>query len=210
MAPDTCIAFLVRHGATAASAARPVLMAGRRTDSPLSEEGQRQAEEAARFLADRPIDVLYASPMLRAQQTAAAIGRPHKLEPVTIDALIEADLGTWEGLSWDDIQARDAEAYEKFTARPDIYGYGGGESITAVRDRALPALEDVMRHNLGRTIAIVTHRIVIRATAAHLLEVPLAQSRRLSPATCGISVLRYRKDELEMATFNGVFHLSKW
>ena len=50
-APNVCYAFLVRHGATPASAARPVVMQGRKTDAPLSPTGQRQAEETAGFLA---------------------------------------------------------------------------------------------------------------------------------------------------------------
>ena len=135
-APGTCYAYLVRHGATPASAAHPVIMQGRNVDAALSAVGERQAEETARFLSARQLDAVYASPMHRAQQTATAIGKPHHLKVIPTDAIIEADLGTWEGLSWDDIRRQDLDAYQKFIAQPDVYGYGGGESITAVRDRA--------------------------------------------------------------------------
>ncbi|HEY1600794.1 MAG TPA: histidine phosphatase family protein, partial [Pirellulales bacterium] len=209
-APDTCYAYLVRHGATAASAAHPVVMQGLSMDSPLSEVGQRQANETGTFLAGRRIDAVYASPMVRAQQTAAAIAGPHHLTPTTIDELIEADLGSWEGLSWDDIKRDDAEAYRQFIERPDLFGYGGGESISNVRDRAVPALKDIMRKNLGQVIAVVTHRIVIRACVAHLVGMPLAEARRLSPSTCGLSLIRYHQGEIEVTTFNALFHLSAW
>ena len=148
--------------------------------------------------------------MLRAQQTAAAVAGPHHLKPETVDALIEADLGSWEGLSWDDIKRRDPAAYRQFVERPDLFGYGGGESITTVRDRAVPAMRDIMRRHVGSVVAVVTHRIVIRACVAHLVGMPLAEARRLSPSTCGISLLRYRDDELEVTTFNSLFHLSAW
>jgi broad specificity phosphatase PhoE len=209
-APDTCYAYLVRHGATPASAAHPVIMQGRKVDAALSAVGQRQAEETARFLAARQLDAVYASPMVRAQQTATAIGNPHNLKVIPDDAIIEADLGTWEGLSWDDIRQRDLEAYQRFIAQPDVYGYGGGESITDVRDRALPAIESILEQHLGGIVAIVTHRIVIRACIAHLVGMPLAEARRLSPSTCGLSLLRNRREQLEVATFNAAFHLSQW
>jgi len=209
-APDTCFAYLVRHGSTPASAAHPVIMQGCHMDAPLSETGHRQAAETGQFLGTRRIDAVYTSPMLRARQTAAAVCQPHELSATAVDALIEADLGTWEGLNWDQIKRRDAEAYKQFIQRPDLYGYGGGESITQVRDRALPAIERLMRENVGCVIAIVTHRIVIRSCVAQLLGLPLAEARRLSPATCGLTLLRYRRDELEVTTFNALFHLSVW
>jgi broad specificity phosphatase PhoE len=209
-APDVCYTYLVRHGATPASAARPVVMQGRKTDAALSPTGQRQAEETARFLANRQLDAVYASPMIRAMQTAAAIAAPHRLMPTAVEALIEADLGTWEGLSWAEIERREPEAYRQFVDRPDLFGYGGGESMTAVRDRAAPALWDLMRQHAGGVIAIVTHRIVIRACVADFLGMPLAEARRLSPATCGLTLLRCRHEELEVQTFNSLFHLSDW
>jgi len=200
----------VRHGATPASAALPVVMQGRHTDASLSPAGHRQAEETARFLSARRLDAVYSSPMTRAMQTAAAIAAPHALGPTAVEALIEADLGSWEGLSWEEIQRRDPDAYRQFIDRPDLHGYGGGESITAVRDRAAPALVDVMRRHTGGAIAIVTHRIVIRACVAHLFGIPLAEARRLSPSTCGLTLLRYRREEMEVTTFNSLFHLSEW
>lgn len=179
-------------------------------DSPLSEIGHRQAADVGRFLADRRVDAVYASPMVRAQQTAAAAGKAHDLSPVAVESLIEADLGRWEGLSWEEIKLREPEEYERFVSRPDVHGYGGGESIADVRQRALPALEQVMQQHLGGIVAIVTHRIVIRACVAYLIGMPLAEARRLSPSTCGISLLRYRRGEIEVTTFNALFHLSTW
>ncbi|MBI2825707.1 MAG: histidine phosphatase family protein [Planctomycetia bacterium] len=209
-AADVCYAYLVRHGATDASSAKPVRMQGRGTDDSLSESGRRQAHETGQFLAESRLDAVYSSPMRRALETANAIGEPHGLAVTAVEELIEADLGRWEGLTWPEIEARDHEAYRQFIARPDLHGYGGGESITQMRDRARPAIERLMRGHLGHSIAICTHRIVIRACVADLLGMPLAESRRLSPSNCGLSLLRLRKDTVEVMTFNALFHLSAW
>jgi len=200
---------LIRHGATDASAAQPQILQGQATDSPLSAVGERQALQTAEFLATRRIDQLFCSPMKRAQQTASPIAAVHALRPTLVPEIIEADLGRWELRSWDQIAHDEPVEYEQFIARPDIHAYGGGESIAAVRDRALPAIERVMASCLGKSIALVTHRIVIRACVAHLLGAPLAESRRVSPSTCGVSLLRYSGGKLELIGFNSVFHLGQ-
>lgn len=56
----------------------------------LSERGQRQAEAVAAALAEEDITVLLASPLQRAQETAAPIAAKHGLEILTEDRLIEA------------------------------------------------------------------------------------------------------------------------
>jgi probable phosphoglycerate mutase len=53
-------------------------------DPPLSERGLRQAALAAGWLAAEPLDAIWASPMRRARETAAAIAQAHGLE-VSID-----------------------------------------------------------------------------------------------------------------------------
>jgi probable phosphoglycerate mutase len=200
---------LIRHGATDASAAHPQILQGSATDSPLSAVGERQAEQTAQFLTSRRIDALFCSPMKRARQTAAPIAAAHGIELEIVPEIIEADLGRWELRNWDEIARDEPREYQQFIAGPDIHAYGGGESIAGVRDRALPAIERVMAASLGKSIAIVTHRIVIRACVAHLLGVPLAESRRVSPSTCGVSLLRYSGGKLELVGFNSVFHLGQ-
>jgi broad specificity phosphatase PhoE len=56
----------------------------------LSERGQRQAERVAEALAGEDVTALLASPLERAQQTAAPLARTHDLEVVTEPDLIEA------------------------------------------------------------------------------------------------------------------------
>src|SRR5437879_1666623 len=71
------ILYLIRHGATEANLAQPPLLQGRRHNPPLARVGIRQAEATRDFLAIRPIDCCYSSPLLRAVQTAAIVAAPH-------------------------------------------------------------------------------------------------------------------------------------
>ena len=63
------ILYLLRHGATEANLAKPARLQGRRLDPPLAKLGVRQAEATRDFLAIRPIDQCYSSPLRRAMQT---------------------------------------------------------------------------------------------------------------------------------------------
>ncbi len=85
--PDnTCIMYLVRHGATKNNMAKPPRLQGRREDPSLSDEGRQQAECAAKLLEDLPLTAALSSPLLRAKETAQIIAAPHDL-PVDIEPL---------------------------------------------------------------------------------------------------------------------------
>lgn len=82
------VVHLVRHG----EVFNPDrVLYGRLPGFHLSDLGVRQAQAAADWLAARDIGYLAASPLERAQQTAAALAEKAGLSTVTDDRLIEAD-----------------------------------------------------------------------------------------------------------------------
>src|SRR5260370_42515436 len=122
------VLYLIRHGATEANLARLPILQGRRYNASLAPIGVRQAEATRDFLAIRPIEHCYSSPLVRAMQTAAIVAAPHGLSPIPLEALSECDVGQWEGLDWQTIRHRDPEAYERYMSDPGQFGYPGGES----------------------------------------------------------------------------------
>ena len=62
--------WLLRHGQTTANAQH--VIQGPRIDAPLSDLGVRQAASLGEALADRPIEAVYSSPLVRARSTARA------------------------------------------------------------------------------------------------------------------------------------------
>ena len=111
---------------------RPARLQGQRHNPPLARLGVRQAEATRDFLAIRPIDHCYCSPLLRAVQTAAIVAAPHGLSPQPIETLTECDVGRWEGLDWQTIRTLDADGFQRFHANPAEFGYPGGESFRDV------------------------------------------------------------------------------
>jgi len=145
---------LLRHGPTGWNALGRIQG---HTDIPLSDEGlakMRGLLPPPGFSQVRA----FASPLLRARQTAEALGLT---DPVLDARLMEQNWGNWEGLSRAEILARDGEnaftqAGLKLRFRPP-----GGESTEELHDRVAAFLKDVAREN--RDAIAVTHMGVLRA-----------------------------------------------
>ncbi len=148
--------IIVRHGRTAANAA--ALLQGR-ADHPLDELGERQAAAVARELvgADRVI----ASPLLRARQTATAIGPPVEID----DRWIELDYGGLEGTP---IAAVPSETWSRWRHDADFVP-AGGESHADLAGRVLEACTEVLGASADRTIVVVSHVGPIKAALAWVL-----------------------------------------
>jgi broad specificity phosphatase PhoE len=201
------VLYLLRHGATEANLSHPPRLQGRRLDPPLARVGVRQAEATRDFLAIRPLDYCYSSPLRRALQTASIVAAPHGLVPRRLRALTECDLGSWEGLDWPTIREREPEAYRRFMANPARHGYPRGESFADVSARVLPALDKLLRRHAGQTLLVVAHHIVTRSYLASLLGLTPAQARRVALDTCGISIVIRDGASTKLTTLNASFHL---
>jgi broad specificity phosphatase PhoE len=201
------VLYLIRHGATEANLARPPLLQGRKHNPPLARLGIRQAEATRDFLAVRPIDYCYCSPMLRAVQTAAIVAAPHGLSPTALEDLTECDIGRWEGLDWQTIRNREATAYQRFMAHPAKHGYPGGESFADVYRRVSSALDKLLAEHAGKSLLVVGHHVVNRTYLAGLLGLTPDQARQVSLDNCGISVVVREGERTVVNTLNAAFHL---
>lgn len=206
-ADNQTVLYLIRHGATDANLARPARIQGRRHNPPLARLGVRQAEATRDFLAIRPIDHCYCSPLLRAVQTAAIVAAPHGLSPQPMETLTECDVGRWEGLDWQTIHTQDADGFQRFHANPAEFGYPGGESFRDVHERVAPALDELLCQHAGQSILVVAHHVVNRTYLAGLLGLTLDQARQVTLDNCGISVVVRDGARTAVNTLNAAFHL---
>ena len=201
------LVYLLRHGATAANRCAPYRLQGRGTDLPLDAVGQAQSLRAAEALAGRGVQAVYCSPLLRARQTAAAIAGHAGLAAVAVPELTEADIGSWEGLTWDEVRARDPDRLARFLAAPGTEPYPGGESFLDAQRRVAPVLEALASAHPDGRIAVVGHNITNRAYLALLLGLPIDRARALRQANGGINVLHLAGPDAHVITLNAALHL---
>ena len=89
---------------------------------------------------------------------------------------------------------------------PATHGYAGGENLTQVQQRVLPAVMQLLHAQVGKVILVVGHNVVNRVLLATLLEVPLAKARGIDQDNCGVNIIRYRRQQLKVLTTNAAFH----
>ena len=170
------ITLLLRHGQTPLSAERRFAGLG---DIELTETGVRQAKLAGERLAARGgVDVIVASPLRRARQTAeevaAATGAPVEFD----DDLRETDFGEWEGLTFTEAQRRWPGEVTAWLADPAA-APPGGESFAAVAVRVQAARERLMAGHARETVLVVSHVTPIKTLLTEALLAPPAAMYRI-------------------------------
>lgn len=172
--------IFVRHGETAYNAESRLQG---QLDTPLNARGREQARAIGgtlRSLLGPEIDRLdeaqafFASPLERARETMDIArdamglkpGRYH-LDPV----LKELSFGVWEGLTWSEIEVRDAKGLR--ARRKDRWAFApeGGESYAMLAVRLRPWLDSLSEHAF-----VISHGGVARVLMALIAGVPPAKA----------------------------------
>ena len=159
---------LVRHGQVENPKG---VIYGRLPGYNLSERGRRQAVEAGLHLASADVGALWASPLERAQETAAAISEHHQVEIVTDERLIESDT-TLEGVGRT-IRSMMMSPQHWWQFR-NPWKPSWGEAFTEVRARMVSAIADAVAAAEGRELVVVSHQTPV-------LVARLALARRSAP-----------------------------
>jgi broad specificity phosphatase PhoE len=135
------------------------ILYGRLPGFRLSENGTRQAKIVAAALADADIAAVLASPMQRAQETAAPIAAAHRLEIATEDRLIEAD-NKFEGerVSVGDGALRSPRFWPLLT---DPFTPSWGEPYLRIAHRMFGAVHRARELAAGREAVCVSHQLPI-------------------------------------------------
>lgn len=146
-----------RHGESEANILR--IISNRDLPHRLTEQGRLQAISLADQLAASPVAALYASPILRAQETAEIVAERLGISFEIVDALREFDCGMKEGLG-------DADAWQ---AHQDVMAaweggnlsarIPGGESFEDMQNRFLPFIELLKAKHIAASgrVVLVSH-----------------------------------------------------
>jgi broad specificity phosphatase PhoE len=144
-------------------------------DRPLTEVGRRQAAALADQLAKAELDAVYTSDLRRAWETAAPVAERHGLPLHRLRALREVDVGSWAGLTRDEVAARFPVAYRRWL--DGGAGWDDGESYERMGARVVAGVADLATRHPGGRILIVSHGGVVRALHAAALDVDMATLR---------------------------------
>ena len=145
--------ILMRHGESTANRERALTG---RSEAELTARGKAQAKRAARYIAGRfPVDRLYSSPLKRALCTAQPIAKRVRAPIVQDPLLMEADFGSWEGLSREALEKK--SGWDDYLKDPFHYRFPGGESPQDVRGRVARFREKLFADADWSGVVVVSH-----------------------------------------------------
>jgi broad specificity phosphatase PhoE len=198
--------ILVRHGRTEWN--RVERFRGR-ADIKLDEVGIKQVEAAAARIADWQVSAVYSSPLRRALTTAEILAYPFNLEVKLLPGIIDIDYGEWQGLSPEEAAAKDGGLYSKWLESPHKVKFPGGESLTAVRERAASAVDDLIAQHSKETVVLVSHKVVCQILILSLLGLDNSHFWQITQDVCAINVFEIRGGIPSALSLNDTCHVKE-
>ncbi|HNQ74474.1 MAG TPA: histidine phosphatase family protein [Verrucomicrobiota bacterium] len=144
-------------------------------DMNLSPRGEQQARALADYLQQRPLDVLFASPMKRVQQTLAPLVERSTQRPVVLPDLHEVNFGAWQGLNFAQVKARYGYDSHQWLEALVAGKVPQAEGMDAYRLRIAGCLRKILDQGRGRSVGVFCHGGVIRMLISLLLRLPYEQ-----------------------------------
>lgn len=150
------------------------------------------------------------SPLSRTRLTAEAIfaaGYPGA-DLLVNPAMIEQDLGSWQGLAHAELPAQLSRPAHAFWPLAGLERPPGGESMADVIARVGPALENLAAQHSGSDIVIVGHGGAIRAAIAHALGVSADTALSLSVQNLSLTRLERHPHAWRVVSVNELLQSS--
>lgn len=180
--------LLVRHGETLWNSQ------GRlqgQQDSPLSALGLAQAQAIANRLRDEPFTAIYSSDLQRAYLTAQAIATVCG-QPIIVDErLRERAYGVFEGLTEAEAEAKHPELFSGYRTPTPEFAVPGGESLAALRQRAVTVFQELVNRHPGERIVVVAHGGLLSAFLRFVLTLLPTEPRPFHMHNASLSQVRF-------------------
>ena len=198
------VIILVRHGETDWN--RDQVFRGR-IDVALNEVGLRQARALQESLHESELDGIYSSPLKRAFETASIVGENRSVAVTVEEGLIDIDFGKWQGLSHQKVKEEYKNLYETWLTQPQLVTFPDGETLKEVRRRSMGVLEMVVKNNPGKTLAFVSHRVVLKVLLCTMLGLELSHFWYIRQDTCAINRFELKDGNYFLTLLNDTCHL---
>ena len=195
----------VRHGETAWNVQTRIQG---QIDIALNAAGREQAQRLARALAGEHFDAVYASDLRRAADTARALAERVGMAVHTDASLRERSFGSFEGLTWAEVEQQHPEASRRWRERDAGFGPPGGESLAVFYERAVSALAAIAARHRGEHIAIVSHGGVLDALYRAASRIALDAPRTWQLGNASINRVLHGEQGFTLVGWNDNGHLS--
>ena len=186
--------LFVRHGETDHNKARRIQ--GPLLDDPLNATGEKQARALATHIAAEQaagaihLDAVFSSPLKRAWQTAEAIARVFRIDPIPVPAFQEFSWGIYLGRT-ETGETLDAmkKAHAEWKGGNVGYRLPEGESPAIAWERAKTALFPILEKHRSGTVAIVAHGRINKIVLSGLVHDDLSRMEEFPQGNTSLTLL---------------------
>ena len=169
--------IFIRHGESEANYEHR--FTGQSNAFGLTERGHAQAQAAAEALDGTDIDVIVASDLRRAYDTAKHVADLRGMEVIPDEGFREIFAGKWEGQRFDDLPGLYPADFGVWLSDIGAAVCTEGESVADLQARVRAAVERTVRMYPGKTVVIGTHATPIRAMQCIWQNVPLSEMKHV-------------------------------
>lgn len=191
--------YLIRHGEKSSP---PGVLSARAPGIALTEFGQRQAEAISAALAKEPIQRIYASPMQRAQHTAAPLARAKGVPIEMLEAVHEFHFGDWTNRTMESLEGD--PRWKSFNGFRSATPTPGGELMLEIQARFVRAMVKLRDEYPDQGIALFSHGDPVRAAVMYFAGTPIDFWSRFEISVGSISVIELGTDHVRILKVNEV------
>ena len=200
----TAKVYVVRHGQTAWNLEE--VFRGR-MDIPLDETGKKEVHLAGEAIKDETLHAIYSSPLSRSMETAENISKFQNVEVTPLDAIIDISYGEWEGVGLVEVQKKYPDLYDLWLKSPHKVIFPNGESLEAVRVRAMGAIENLLEKHTNENIALVAHRVPNKVICCSLIGIDMSNFWRIQQDTASTNLFKYKDGQWTISYLNDTSYL---
>ncbi|WP_267383032.1 histidine phosphatase family protein [Cyanobacterium sp. uoEpiScrs1] len=210
--------IIVRHGQSNYNVQK--LIQGRNNESVLTEKGRQDAQKVGNSLSPLSIDVMYCSPLQRAQATAEIIHSYLHSRPSlsSINQLMEIDLPLWEKQSKLEVAKRFKTEYQFWKERPHefkmLLSTSEGEKehfpVLSLYQQAKKFWHEIIPQHREKTLLIVAHNGINRCLIMSAIGVSPEYYHSIQQSNCCINILNFSGnfgESVQLESLNQTFHL---
>ncbi|MEZ5707734.1 MAG: histidine phosphatase family protein [Burkholderiaceae bacterium] len=194
----------VRHGETDWN--RETRIQGH-TDIPLNDHGQWQAVQLGLALREESFAACYSSDLIRAQATAEAVARHHRLPVAHHQGLRERSFGAFEGQTWKTLETRFPQETLAWRKREPDFAPPLGESLTDLRSRVVASVTELAARHPGEQILVVAHGGVLDILYRAATRLDLQAPRTWELTNTAINRLLWSPEGLSLVGWADTGHL---
>ncbi len=198
--------YLVRHGETEWN--KEYRLQGQ-ADTRLNDYGRELAVITAEALNDIPFDVIYHSPLCRAEETAVILKSDRDIDIIPDERIKEMSFGIAEGCHIGAIKNNPDDPMYNFLKHPGKYiPPEKGESFEEVYARSADFIKETILPLEGKceNVLIVAHGAVNRTILNSVAGIPVSDFWNIRLKNCAVSIMDLTNGQLTIEQEGAIYY----